>query len=970
MASSIGPQPARRRIANASLPKDVTNIHLQAEGRSTPLPQYEKTQSVPFTLTLQEEKSNPGQFQLVVNIDPEHKKSNGSPPKPAASKRLYTNLQAFPSLGYDVSSLYQTQKSSPPTSPQQEQHGWSDLDAIPPDFLQKVVPDWNVTFERSNSTATSHSSRKLADIKARIKKSGKGFVVRLLKGSNPETNEVAEVHLGQQAADDEPAVAELDSTAARIELDATQSSEVSPVEHDHTVHVDPNVFEIGPSIEPGTERPSTPGLSRTPTPAAPVPGCRVSAIPQWLSQTAALESRSRNSISFSEGGFSDAETLVPEIRSLVEPVDDDQTDLEPFSTNSSRFPTRTASVTSIVKTPTRGLSVVGPVKRVAKTRAGGGKAARNSLNRSDAHKSFRRRSPQDASTLLAASASMLLQPDSHTQGLRHRPRRSQSDFVEDAGSKESDTWHHPSRDRQPKKDKITRRSSAEGLHPTNQQKPRLRLDPNVPRITKSANNSPILRRKNSPRSHKRSVSSSSVQFAEHNDHIPSPEWSEVDPAEDKSEELRDAVSKLLGAKPADDNPPHNPSLMSVPRIEEPVDADCVGAIPQFPELEIRSAPVNMKSPFATFFGLALSALSERVFEGLHALQEKYGREPPVAPGYVRVRWTCSCGEQLYDDFVERRPGAARLLEGYLNRPQVRTPTSPAGRTSTSSTMSSVFSSVSTASTLATPASTYGGPSSWGKGGESSKYSPTRLRSSNPFSVRINSYHEEQWLLTCANEGRYTPKIVHIDVNAGRIKSDKDLALAVREHYERLNNKWLKWAKLRGLTTIEFVQFEVHRNRFADIRQSPSMPPTSSSITPSASFSSRSPSLSESSDSKPPSTHPYSFEPVDLIPPVGSTYLLHLFRHPHDYDNELITYARAPKRRERLEFGVGWGINLVEGFLEKRVWATVGLGLGVGSLVFAVVWAVRWGDVQGAFGVAGWVVAVAGVVVGGLQGWLE
>lgn len=155
--------------------------------------------------------------------------------------------------------------------------------------------------------------------------------------------------------------------------------------------------------------------------------------------------------------------------------------------------------------------------------------------------------------------------------------------------------------------------------------------------------------------------------------------------------------------------------------------------------------------------------------------------------------------------MERRPGAARLLEAYLNRPRSHTPTSPTGRTSTSSTMSSVFSSVSTASTLATPSSTFGGPSSWGKNGDSSRFSPSRVRSSNPFSVRIGGYPEEQWLLTCANEGRFTPKIVHLDVNTQKIKSDKDLALALREHYEQLNRGWFKWARLRGLTTIEFVQ---------------------------------------------------------------------------------------------------------------------------------------------------------------------
>lgn len=275
-------------------------------------------------------------------------------------------------------------------------------------------------------------------------------------------------------------------------------------------------------------------------------------------------------------------------------------------------------------------------------------------------------------------------------------------------------------------------------------------------------------------------------------------------------------------------------------------------------------------------------------------------------------------------------------------------------------MSSIFDASSRASTLATPSSTYGGAGLWNQSNDASKYSPTRLRSTNPFSVRIPRYVEESWLLTCANEGKLTPKIVHIDVNEGRIKSDKDLALALREHYDQVNGRWYDWARLRGLTTIEFVQFEIHRNRFADIRATPSMPPKSA-----LSNTTAAPDKEQS-----PSQHPYTFEPNDLLPPVGSSYLLHLFKHPTDYDGELITYLRSPKRRARLEFGMGWGIHLVEGFLAQRVW-TVVIGMcGLSSAVFAVMWTVKKDDMQGAFGVAQWVLGLAVLLVSGLQAWLE
>lgn len=620
-ASTIAAPVPQPHVTQRPARKDLAGIQLHEEGRSTPLPQYEKTQSVPFALTLQEDKRNPGQFQLVVNIDPENKAREGSPPKPAASKKLYANLQAFPSLGYDVSPLYQTQKSSPPTTPQQEK-GWSDLDAIHPDFLQKVVPDWEVTFQRKDSTASAQS-RKLADIKARIKKSGKGFVVRLLKGSSTGNNDVAEIHLGQQSAEGASSVPELDShPVPQAELDATETANVSSIQQ-------PEVFEIGTSGEPGVRRP-----------LISAPASRNHSVADWLSHTIS-DARSRNSIL--EEGFSDAETLTHEVRSIGDKLDDDQTDLEPFSSYTSRMPTRTASVTSIVKTPTRGLSVVGPVKRInkadrARAAVAKGKAARLELNRSDAKKSTKRRSPHNsiASTLAIGSTSM--PTDATSQTLRQRPgrmSRKHTNDWDDISSEEYSAGSHESHNKHSERDKVHRQPSAEELlHPT-KQKARLKLQTNVPQ-RKSPNISPINRKKKSPRTPKPRSSSSSVHFADDTQHNPSPAWSEVDP----SEELREALEIAFGATEDAVSLVDDASSKSVPRIEEPPNDMNTGAIPLPSNLEIRSAPINTRSPSLTFWGLALSALSEKLFEGLYALRLKYGTEPSVPPNHVRVRWTC------------------------------------------------------------------------------------------------------------------------------------------------------------------------------------------------------------------------------------------------------------------------------------------------------------------------------------------
>lgn len=156
-----------------------------------------------------------------------------------------------------------------------------------------------------------------------------------------------------------------------------------------------------------------------------------------------------------------------------------------------------------------------------------------------------------------------------------------------------------------------------------------------------------------------------------------------------------------------------------------------------------------------FWSLAIAALLGKANQRLKLLRDRYGAEPPVPKKHVRVRWTCLCGDELYDDYIEQRPNAARLLEAYLNRPRAHTPRSPSSQSSSASSMASIFDASSRVSTLTTPSSTYGGWASWGKRSDTSRYSPTRIRPNNPFSVRMPTQVEESWLLTCANEGKLT-----------------------------------------------------------------------------------------------------------------------------------------------------------------------------------------------------------------------
>jgi hypothetical protein len=96
---------------------------------------------------------------------------------------------------------------------------------------------------------------------------------------------------------------------------------------------------------------------------------------------------------------------------------------------------------------------------------------------------------------------------------------------------------------------------------------------------------------------------------------------------------------------------------------------------------LRRPPHNPAGAYNIVQGFVFNGLVNVALNSILWLHRNYGPEQPVKSGKVRVRWTCSCGKQLYDDFVELRAGAARELEAYLNRPRAKTggantPTSP------------------------------------------------------------------------------------------------------------------------------------------------------------------------------------------------------------------------------------------------------------------------------------------------------
>ncbi|KAF2755268.1 hypothetical protein EJ05DRAFT_488788 [Pseudovirgaria hyperparasitica] len=891
--------------------------------------------SVPFTLSLNE-IGRSGQFQLVVNVNAEN-----ATDRPTGQTHQSRELQAIPSLGPHALPLHQGNKSSPTLSLSRDAQGWVDLSSIPSAFVQNAAPEWD-WLPSGSGTLPHQAPTRRNDLKARIKRSGRGIIVRLRKGSTAgpsEGDDVKDIHLIEHQPEATPTGYELETPDVPVELDSTpiipEIGSSGPNLGAHVRQLAPHQYSaVGPfSVSNQTE--SWP--ARSPPPVE---------LPGRLA---------RNSISVGTEGFSDAETLIHGAGPIGDLWDetDTQSSTVPCSivTEFSTTTTRRNSLSSILSTPVGGLQlseVAWPESAPVDNQDGRRESSWEDLREIQADETAIKtteRKKSHRSRIIRPSRSTVrarfVVPESHNvpSRLMDWPPKHGDDEVLGGYSKLAPPLGELKRRWFRSEDAdnanvLQRRSkSFNALKPPHSQARKV-----IGRSQSASIPVPVLRAK--PGKLKLRTKCSQ----RNSDDVVS---TGSPPTTVKTEEQQQSPTQrsTQSESPVVSFPIQQPQpYIKQPDTQTQDSSTTSGPLPLPQNYETRL--VDMRSRSKSFVSLAAFGLLSLARNAIDWLGGQCGPEHSVKEGFVRVRWTCHCGEVRYDDFIERRVGAARELEAYLNRPQSHTPRMHTNGSSTSSTpsISSAVSSIFSNPALS-PSSTFGTQSSLSSNLTSS--SPKMHSRQNPFSVVISPPPTPSWLLTCVNEGRATPKVVHLDMTSPRIKSDKDLALTLRSHYASIKHPLLHILRVRGLTTIHFVQFEVHRNRFADIRKSPDMPSGALAKTW------------------------YDFEPHDLVPPVGEKYLLHLFKHPQDYDGELITYLRSPKRKKRLDVGVGWGIHLVEGFLPARVW-TLMLGMfGLGSLVFAVVWVcVRRDDMQGAFGVAAWMTTLAGLSVAWAQASLE
>jgi hypothetical protein len=112
--------------------------------------------------------------------------------------------------------------------------------------------------------------------------------------------------------------------------------------------------------------------------------------------------------------------------------------------------------------------------------------------------------------------------------------------------------------------------------------------------------------------------------------------------------------------------------------------------------------------------------------------------------------------------------------------------------------------------------------------------------------------------------------------------DLQLFQALKGQYAVLRRWWQRLCSFKTVTCIQFVRFELHRKALVDIRKIDDIPP-------------------------PIRQNEYRYNPIptDVIPPIGKNFLMHLYHHPEDADQDTICLSRFPKmKNQRLQIQAG------------------------------------------------------------------
>ena len=336
------------------------------------------------------------------------------------------------------------------------------------------------------------------------------------------------------------------------------------------------------------------------------------------------------------------------------------------------------------------------------------------------------------------------------------------------------------------------------------------------------------------------------------------------------------------------------------------------------------------------------AQGKNFYQGLKLFFKTF--EPPLKTGEKRVRWTCACGFSSFDDFQELSPGAVEAYEEYL-KTYLGSQQNSMPSTETY-LLSNILQMLRLDNTLR-----YNRNQEQPVLLQHNLHLSTMANGPPPTNVSNNTI----FLLLCLPHRRYATKLIQPSLE--KIRSDRDFFNLLQSSYVSFRGKYRSFLTLKTLKRIKFVHFEMYKSELVDIR------------------------VDKGQQVIPPEglKNEYHYRPIPatIIPPVGENHMMHLCSHPEDADDSTaVLMDRVPKKlRDRLcvlsgGTNMGWGIYYVEGWHLSIIWLISLLLLLLASLVFLICWAVLQHDVQGASGIATYVLALITLSIGSLQAAFE
>ncbi|KAH7086938.1 hypothetical protein FB567DRAFT_443733 [Paraphoma chrysanthemicola] len=329
-------------------------------------------------------------------------------------------------------------------------------------------------------------------------------------------------------------------------------------------------------------------------------------------------------------------------------------------------------------------------------------------------------------------------------------------------------------------------------------------------------------------------------------------------------------------------------------------------------------------------------------------------EPPLKVGFTRLRWMCRCGDELHGDVVEFRAGGiSRLIE----RMQRSTGTKVMATTYNENGPNQQYISPAPAWIRAAAGKI---SSTFSRSGNLKECLPQHTNQITPStSAPSSSSHtpvQNLLLMACMQGDQQLRRIVHQEP-IDDITTDKALFTFMKMQLTKRRSSFSQLFSLRSIQGLHFVKFRLWASGDAEVYDSCCTSPTPHACQ-------RIPPATIVEPSKDAEYRCTPAGPLDVGPPIVSRLMLHWLKSPECvHEDETLVLDQLPKRTcGRLEGKIrhpadGWGLHFEEG-QDYRILANMLLLALMASLLFAIFWSYFKDDVQGAFGVAQYIVGLA------------